>query len=110
LFSIILPLGHNDEETDERLQECCELDIVAVPFDYIEHCIQHGQIPYRLYAMASHMDRTFNPSADPLLGRTASAAARSYSHHKKGQVCVLGVTEFGNVDYRSRESEELNQS
>jgi hypothetical protein len=83
---------------------------MAVPFDYIEHCIQHGRTPYRLYAMGSHLDQMFNPCTDPSLGRTPSAAARSYSLHKNGEVCVLGVTDFGNVDHRSRESEELNQS
>lgn len=31
-----------DDDCDDRLERCCNLDIIPVPFDFLEHCIAVG--------------------------------------------------------------------
>jgi hypothetical protein len=93
-----------DDEIDERLERCCELGIVGVPFKYLQDCIAAETLThFHLWCMQRSGARPspyLNPMVSLSLGHTVPEAGK---HAKRG--CVLGEP-----DWQSREREELNQS
>ena len=122
--------SHAAEQCDERIEACCELGALGVPPSFVRACAAAGQLfPFREWAMV-HPDRAqpgagcfggvspyLNPRLDPalLLGASAAAAAHcpaAPAHETTAgpRRWLLGAKDLGNVDYRSGEYEELNQS
>ena len=97
----------SDEPCDERLQECCENGMDAVPPNYLRACVEKGEmIPFRTWAVGGYSTNYMNPSTnlslytDPVSKQDGTPSSK----------CLLGVTALGNVDERCREVEELNQT
>ena len=112
--------SHNDEVTDERLEDCCDLGIVAVPPAYIDGCVQANRlIPFREWAQLPPAGTVgghsiyLDPVQDPSLlckEISRSTATISSIHKANPRRYLLGAVDCGNVDCRCRETEEINQT
>jgi predicted Zn-dependent protease len=93
-----------DEDVDERLELCCNLGIVGVPFQYLQDCVAAETLtPFHLWCMKGATPSPYlNPVLSPSLG---SKIAEEASAGNPERCCVLGE-----ADWQAREREELNQS
>lgn len=99
--------GWADDPCDDRLEECCALDIVAVPFQYLLHCVEQQVIvPFEEWSQLGPNSSSFlNPiNCKSLYSQVLEAGSDAKF------CCVLGARHKGNMDIRCRESEEINQS
>ena len=100
-----------DDPSDDRLEDCCCLGILAVPFEYIVTCITQQQlIPFKIWAQTYDCIES-SPFLDPTVSSLAyytpvPEATCCYSENQ----CILGAHDMGTMDKRCRESEEINQS
>jgi hypothetical protein len=97
-----------DDPCDDRLLECCVMNIVVVPFQYILDCVaQQDMVPFRDWAQLStdKSNSHLNPIDFPSLYQPALEAGPDARY-----CCILGALHMGNMDIRGRENEEINQS
>lgn len=109
--------GWLDEPCDDRLEKCCKLGIFGVPIAYIESCVENNtMIPFRLWAMEGSGSFSLCLNLSNLQSLRSSPAKISlcetpvFEAENNVRSCILGAMEFGNMDLRCKETEELNQS